>query len=563
MARSLSFRGGVHIEENKNTRKFQIQKMPDPSHLYLSMQQHIGAACEPIVKPGDKIDAWQAVGEPKNGLGCPIHSGVSGKVTKIEDRYNMSGFKVKHVIIENDGENRIYDKITPFLKSLKETTAEEIIEIVKNAGIVGLGGAAFPTYAKISSAVGKVNTLIINCAECEPYITSNHRLMLEHPDFIINGLKILLKALNLRQGMIAVEDNKMDAVNKFEEMTAGSELIKIKVMRTKYPQGDERQLIYSITGQEMPAGKLPADFGCVIFNAETCASIFTAFIKGKPLVDKIITVDGDCIRQPKNVLVTLGSTYRNVIEFCGGFKKKPYKIISGGPMMGSAIWDLDTPILKNTSAIIALSSNSVKMYNKPYACIRCGRCAERCPMFLMPMYLASFAASGNYEKCREFDILSCVECGCCVYECPGNVPIVQQIRAAKTAVNEIVKNENAAGNKTQSSKKSDLSVKNNESKKSSEPDMKNGSKSNIFLNILNGLKKSNSNDISITEENKENQTEKQKNNTSETEQISKPADEVKDENIQLSQSIQSENISKDENKSNSETATEKGEDAGN
>lgn len=436
MSRRLSFRGGFHVDEFKNTRKSQIQRMPAPEQLSIPTVQHIGSPCIPKVKAGDLVDYGQCIGDVDAGLGCPIHTGVSGKVISIDDKINTFGAKIKHIVIKNDFENRISQEIAPFTKPLGDTTLEEIVDIVHKAGIAGMGGATFPTYAKINSAVGKVNTLIINGAECEPYITANHRLLLEHPEKVINGTKILLKALGLRQGFIAVEDNKLDAINKLEELLAGSELIKIKIMKTKYPQGDERQLIYAILGIELPTGKLPADIGCVVFNAETCATIFNAFIDGTPLIERIVTVDGDCIKTPKNVMVTIGTSYRELIDFCGGLKKRPYKIITGGPMMGNAIWDIDAPITKGTSALLAFSSAYDDLYSDASACIRCGRCVEGCPMHLMPAYLASFAQKKEFDMCAEFDVLNCVECGLCAYNCPGRVPIVQNIRTAKAALNE-------------------------------------------------------------------------------------------------------------------------------
>lgn len=441
MARRLTFRGGIHVEENKNTQKSQIQRMPAPERLSIPTLQHIGAPCIPKVKVGDIVDYGQCIGDVTAGLGCPIHSGVSGQVTAIEEKINLFGTKIKHIIIKNDFEERKSQEVVPFTKRLVDASLEEIIDVVRRAGISGMGGATFPTYAKISSAVGKVNNLIINCAECEPYITANHRLLLEHPEKVINGTKILLKALNLRQGFIAVEDNKLDAINKLEDLLADSELIKIKIMKTKYPQGDERQLIYAITGSELPAGKLPSDLGCVVFNAETCSAIFTAFVSGMPLVERIITVDGDCIKTPKNVTVTIGTSYRDLINFCGGLKKRPYKIIAGGPMMGAAVWDIDSPVTKGTSALLVFSSHFNNIYSDTSACIRCGRCVEGCPMSLMPAYLASFSKTGNYDKCEEFDVMSCVECGSCAYNCPGRVPIVQNIRTAKAALNEKHKKE--------------------------------------------------------------------------------------------------------------------------
>jgi electron transport complex protein RnfC len=303
--------------------------MPPPGRLSIPTLQHIGVPCKPKVKAGDIIDYGQCIADVTAGLGCPIHSGVSGKVIEIEDKCNASGIQIKHIVVENDFEDRRSPEIVPFSKRLADTTFEEIVEVIRRAGISGMGGASFPTHAKISSAAGKVRTLIINCAECEPFITANHRLLLEHPERVINGLKILLKALKLRQGIIAVEDNKLDAINKLEDLLGDSELIKVNIMKTKYPQGDERQLIYAVTGIELPQGKLPADMGCVVFNAETCAAIFTAFISGLPLVERIVTVDGDCIENPKNVLVTIGTSYRDLINFCGGLANRPYKVIAG------------------------------------------------------------------------------------------------------------------------------------------------------------------------------------------------------------------------------------------
>jgi electron transport complex protein RnfC len=442
LAYRLTFRGGISVDENKHTRKSQIQRMPAPARLSIPTLQHIGVPCTPKVKPGDTVECGQCIADVSGGLGCPVHSGVSGKVLSIEEKLNTAGAKIKHIVIENDFKGTISPEVVPFKKRLVDTTLEEIVEIVRRAGISGMGGATFPTYAKINSAAGKVNTLIVNCAECEPFITANHRLLLENPEKVINGTKILLKALGIRQGIIAVEDNKLDAINKLEDLLEGSELIRIVVLKTKYPQGDERQLIYAINGTELPSGKLPADVGCVIFNAETCASIFTAFISGMPLVERIVTVDGDCIKEPKNVSVTIGTSYRDLINFCGGLTDRPYKIIAGGPMMGAATWDIDAPVTKGTSALLVFSEKYGNIYKKAQLCIRCGRCAAGCPMHLMPSYLAAFSMAGNYEKCEQFDVMSCVECGACTYNCPGNVPIVQSIRAAKAAI--IEKNKKAA-----------------------------------------------------------------------------------------------------------------------
>lgn len=431
-----TFRGGIHIDEHKNTRHCIIEKLPPPKSVAIPMSMHIGVPAEPIVKAGDRVDRGQLIARVDKGLGIPHHASVSGKVKEIIEKNSATGQKVKTVVIENDGEGRLSPEIHPWEKKLSDTTTEEIIEIVRAAGISGMGGATFPTYAKIQSALGRVEHIIVNCAECEPYITANHRLLLENPDAVINGLKILLKAFSLREGIIAVEDNKLDAINKLEELLAGSDIVKVRVLKTKYPQGDERQLIYALTGRELPAGKLPADVGCCVFNAETCAAIFSAFVNGMPLIERIVTVDGDCIVTPKNLLVPIGTSYLDLIAYCGGLKRDVKKIVSGGPMMGIAQWDKEGVVTKGTSAILVLSDAAENRFGLEPNCIHCGRCVRGCPMHLMPNYLAQFARQERLDECEQFDVLSCVECGSCSYSCPAHVPIVQYIRAAKGQIND-------------------------------------------------------------------------------------------------------------------------------
>ncbi|MBO5275288.1 MAG: electron transport complex subunit RsxC [Clostridia bacterium] len=430
----LTFKGGFHVEEHKHTAKCQTVRMPAPARVYIPLQQHIGAPAVCTVKVGDRVLRGQKLGEV-NGLGAPVHSSVSGIVEKIDNVTLPNGTKSMAVIIANDGEDALDPSVAPLGRRLGDVPSEEITAIIREAGITGMGGASFPTHAKLSSAMGKVETLIVNCAECEPYITADHRLLLEHPASVINGTKILLKALGLRHGIIAVEDNKRGAIDKLEALLGEGGLISVKELQTKYPQGDERQLIYALTGKELPAGKLPSEVGCVIFNAATTAAVFTAFAKGLPLIERIVTVDGDCVNKPGNVIVPIGTPMIDVINFCGGFKGEPKKIIAGGPMMGNAVWDVNAPIVKGSSAILCFSAKLAKQ-SEHVACIRCGRCVEACPMHLMPAYLAQFAAADRLDACEKWDILSCVECGTCSYVCPGQVPIVQYIRAAKTRVNE-------------------------------------------------------------------------------------------------------------------------------
>ncbi len=440
---SYTFRGGIRMNEYKLTAGSPIEKMPAPPKVYVPLSQHIGAPCSPMVAVGDTVDKGQVIGEVTKGLGCPVHAPVSGKVTAIEEVLTPNGRKVRRIVIENDGEERLCPDITKESR-VSEIDAEGCIEAVRLAGISGMGGATFPTYAKISSALGKVSNIIINCAECEPFITADHRLLLESPRETVDGLRILMKVFGLDTGIIAIEDNKPDAAEALSREIGDDSSVEIRILKTKYPQGDERQLIYALTGRELPAGKLPADVGCVIFNAGTCYNISRAVRHSMPLIERVVTVSGDCVRHPKNVLAPLGTPMSDLIEFCGGLTKKPLKLVMGGPMMGFAQWDADTPITKGTNAILALSDKLTRGADAAHSCIHCGRCVSVCPMHLMPLYLAQFSHQGDHAMCEKFNIMSCVECGSCAYVCPGGVPIVQFVRMTKAKINEEKKAKQAA-----------------------------------------------------------------------------------------------------------------------
>ncbi len=432
---ALTFNGGIHPEENKLSAEKPVQRLKAPEKVSIPLSQHIGAPCVCCVQKGDRVKVGQVIGTVENALGVNVHSSVSGTVTDIVRITAPDGRSIENVVIENDFENEEDSSLEPYTGDILDLKADFVIERVRLAGISGMGGATFPTYAKIKSAIGKVNTLIINCCECEPYITSNHRLMLEYPEALISGAKILLKVFNMRKCIIAVEDNKRDAAKKLKEV-GGTEMFDVKLMQTKYPQGDERQLIYALTSRQIPTGKLPADVGCVVFNGETVFAIYNAVAFGKPLTHRIVTVSGDCVARPKNVFAPIGASYADLLEFCGGLKKECVKIVNGGPMMGVAQWNSEGVVTKGTSAVLFLSREESGEYSSEGTCIRCGRCTRACPMNLQPVYLSLFSRGGKYDMCRKYDVLSCVECGSCTYVCPASLPLVQLIRAAKVKVKE-------------------------------------------------------------------------------------------------------------------------------
>lgn len=433
---AFTFNGGTHPKENKNTRDKKLVRITPPALVSIPLSQHIGAPCRALVKPGDTVLKGQIIGDVENALGVPVHASVSGTVKQIISKRMPDDRVIENIIIENDFQDTLSPDIVPTEKPIRDLTSEEIVEAVRRAGISGMGGATFPTYAKISSAMGKVHTMIINCCECEPYICANHRLMLENPSGIIGGAVILMKALGLRTCDIAIEDNKMDAVAVMERELSKKDpsMFNIRVMKTKYPQGDERQLIFALKRIEIPTGKLPADVGCIVFNAETCYSVYRALVEGMPLIERIVTVDGDCIAKPNNVIAPIGASYMDLIDFCGGLRKTPKKIINGGPMMGTAQWDIYGSVTKGTSAVLVLSDRTAAPYTSDGICIHCGKCVSACPMHLYPSYFAMFARADDFEECKKYDVMSCVECGSCTYGCPGGVPIVQLIRSAKVRV---------------------------------------------------------------------------------------------------------------------------------
>ncbi len=433
-----TFKGGIHPDYHKDfTCATPIEKLP-PSQFYVfPLSQHIGKPCTALVNVGDAVTVGQRIAESDSPMSAPIFSSVSGKVVAIEPRPVTSGFDVLSIVIENDYKDTVCDNLiaTPKGKTLAEYTPEEIIKIAKDAGLVGMGGAAFPTAVKLTSAIEKkVNTVIINGCECEPYITSDHRAMLEYPRFIVGGIRLILQCLNLDKAYLAIENNKKDAIDTMRKIIGNDDKIIIKELQTKYPQGGEKQLIRSVLGYEISPGKLPLDAGVAVFNVDTCASLYRASVSGFPLIKRIVTVSGDKVNAQKNLLVRLGTPVSELFNYCGGLKKDAERIIAGGPMMGFALHTLDVPVVKGTSAVLAFGYDKSHYATEDATCIRCGKCVAACPMKLMPNYINLYISNGRIDLCEKYNVMDCIECGCCAYSCPQRLYLIQSMRIAKEKV---------------------------------------------------------------------------------------------------------------------------------
>lgn len=426
---SNTFRGGIHPSYSKDfTKSLPIREVIPEDTVTILMQQHIGVPCKPLVKVGDEVLAGQKIGDSDSFVSSPVHSTVSGVVKKITKVIQPNGAKGEAVVIENDGQ---YRQLRMEVKPLSEMSREEILARVRDAGIVGLGGAGFPTHIKLNpSPDKKIEYIIINGAECEPYLTSDYRMMLEEPQNIIRGLRVILHLFPEAKGIIGIEDNKPDAIALLEKEIAGQERMSICVMETKYPQGAEKQLIYSATGRTVPSGKLPADIGCIVNNIDTTIAIGKAIFDGLPLLRRIVTVSGEMFEKPANYKVPLGVSYRKIIELSGGNPEDAVKIINGGPMMGIAMYDLDTPIAKTSSCILLLSEREAKI-SEEGPCIRCGRCTQACPMSLLPLELDRFARNKDNSRFVRYHGMDCIECGSCSYVCPAKRHLVHSIRTRK------------------------------------------------------------------------------------------------------------------------------------
>lgn len=432
--RTLTFKGGTHPPHSKKaTENLAIERAIEPKVVVIPMQQHIGAPCEPIVQIGDEVKVGQKIGEAKGFVSAPVHSSISGKVLAIEPRLYSGGMAVTCVIIESDMQNTVSAEVSA-KGDLSGLSAEDIKNIIREAGIVGMGGATFPTHVKLAPPPDKkVDTVILNGAECEPYLTADHRLMLEYPEDVVFGLQALMKALGVKKGYIGIETNKPDAIEKVFEAAKGIEDIEVVALRTKYPQGAEKQLIHACTKREVPSGGLPADAGVVVNNVGTAAAVAKAIKTGMPLIERIVTITGAGVNSPKNLIVKIGTSFREIIEQCGGLKGKVGKIIAGGPMMGITQFSLDIPAIKGTSGILVLSEEEARL-PEPSNCIRCGKCVEVCPINLMPVNISALSLANRFEQAEANNAMDCIECGSCSFVCPAKRPLVDSIRIAKREI---------------------------------------------------------------------------------------------------------------------------------
>ncbi len=438
---AFSFFGGVHPADNKAyARDVAIQEFPEPDILVIPMSQHIGAPCKPLVKKGDLVTKGQKIGD-NQGLCVPVHASVSGKVKSVEMKAHTSGTTVMSVVIENDHLGTLCEDIKPRTQEeVDALTPEELMNIIREAGIVGMGGAAFPTHVKLSSGIGKVDTIIVNAGECEPYITADDRLCREYPEQVISGTQIVMKVLGLKEAHIGIEDNKPEAILALKANVADTGVI-VDALPAMYPQGAEKQLIQAVTGREVPSGGLPAAVGCAVINAATCKAIHDAVYEGMPLIKRIVTVSGDILMEPKNLMVPVGTSFNDLIEACG-HSENPYKVLNGGPMMGAAQYDLSVSTVKACNAITVLGHKN-KYSVEESQCIRCGKCIDVCPMRLMPVLMYKALLTNDPEEMKAIHLMDCIECGCCAYNCPACVPLVLGFRSGK----QLIRNAAAAAAK--------------------------------------------------------------------------------------------------------------------
>ncbi len=433
--------GGIHPEENKLSKDKTIEVFPIPKKAFIPVTQHLGPPSTLLVKRGDYVKAGQLIAKSEAFICSNNHSSVSGKVVKIDNIIDASGYKKPTIVIDVEGDEWVetIDRSQEIKKNI-DLGSQEIIDKIKEMGIVGLGGATFPTHIKLMVPDGKkADYLIINGAECEPYLTSDHRLMMEKGEEIMIGAQILMKALKVKKGLFGIENNKPDAIKHLTELSKKYEGIEICPVKVKYPQGGEKQLIKTLVNREVPSGKLPLDVGCVVDNVGTAFAVYEAVQKNKPLFERVVTITGKSVKKPSNFLVRIGTPVSELIEKAGGLPEDTGKVISGGPMMGKALSSLDIPIVKGTSGIVIMKQSETKR-NKVYDCIRCGKCITSCPMGLEPYLLAQLAERNDFDNLEKHSIMDCIECGSCQYTCPSNRPLLDYMRVGKNKVGMIIRN---------------------------------------------------------------------------------------------------------------------------
>ncbi len=427
--RFAGYYGGVHPSEHKEFSEDKpLVTFPAPETVVIPMSMHLGAPANPVVQVGDYVKMGQVIGEAAGFISAPVHASVSGTVIAIEERPHANRGTCLSVVIKNDGTDTLHESVQPH-GQLEDLSADEIIEIVKNAGIVGMGGAGFPTYVKLQPNK-PIEYVLLNGCECEPYLTADHQLLLNFADDVIFGLQAMMKTVDAPKGVIVIEDNKPDAIKLLQEKTAAYDNIEICAARTKYPQGAEKMLIKRVTGRMVPSGGLPADVGCVVGNVSTTKAIADAIKTGMPLVSRITTVTGEYIKTPGNFLVRIGTPAQALVDHCGGITDPTATVKAGGPMMGFPQKGLEAPIMKGSNGIIAINTDP----SQEVACIKCGRCVDVCPMELKPLYYAKYADTENWEGMKQQNVMDCMECRCCEYICSSKIPLVAKIKAGKNAV---------------------------------------------------------------------------------------------------------------------------------